>query len=492
MRKAEPGVQTTGTAPPIVHEVLNSPGQSLDSDTRSFMESRFGTDFGHVRVHANDHAANSASEVGARAYTVKHNIVFGSVEYAPDTATGRRLLAHELTHVMQQGSSGAGSNFAGGSPALQREEVAAAGPPAAAPVSETGGTPAEKPTDAFAEWWKNVAKFEGTLEDWLKLKDKANRYDKGGEANMGITRGTFAQLHAAAGLPDTDEVFAAMTPQHAMAIDRTIWRKSRADKINNPGIALIVADWYWGSTIYAFARIKKVLTAMGYVADMSKVNTTYDDLDSFTIGLINSLPPADLIKAFSDDRQEHITNIIKKDKTQERFEKGWRERTEERRTQAEAFKDVPVKTDDRAVLFQNFMRNFKDGKMDLAVKQLNFFTPTDIEHLIERYIKPLGVAKIAEIHEAARNTEGVGAGANIALITEYRFRVYKAEMAVKGSDWQTAAFFLNGFSREDIQFYFKKWKLTPAQLAELHKGAVEHPELGADGQIAQMTKGSGK
>ena len=90
-------------APPIVHEVLRSPGQPLDSATRTFMESRFGHDFSHVRVHVGAAPAASAGALGAQAYTAGHHIVFGANRYAPQSHTGRHLLAHELAHVVQQG-----------------------------------------------------------------------------------------------------------------------------------------------------------------------------------------------------------------------------------------------------------------------------------------------------------------------------------------------------------------------------------------------------
>jgi len=88
--------------PPIVDEVLRSPGQPLDSETRAFFEPRFGHDFSHVRVHTDAKAAESAAAVNALAYTVGRDVVFGVGQYAPKTPLGKRLLAHELTHVLQQ------------------------------------------------------------------------------------------------------------------------------------------------------------------------------------------------------------------------------------------------------------------------------------------------------------------------------------------------------------------------------------------------------
>jgi len=145
--------QGPDVAPPIVHEVLRSPGRPLDDATRGFMESRFNHDFSHVpataprlataglvvgpaddplereaerqsqrvmrspatnnallvgpdfsrvRIHTGAAAAKSALAVNARAYTVGQNVVFGVGEYAPGTSAGRSLLAHELMHVVQQ------------------------------------------------------------------------------------------------------------------------------------------------------------------------------------------------------------------------------------------------------------------------------------------------------------------------------------------------------------------------------------------------------
>jgi hypothetical protein len=90
------------TVPPIVHEVLRSPGAPLDPATRAFMEPRFGHDFSRVRVHTGVKAAESARAVNAIAYTAGHNIVFEMDRFAPGMREGRHLLAHELTHVVQQ------------------------------------------------------------------------------------------------------------------------------------------------------------------------------------------------------------------------------------------------------------------------------------------------------------------------------------------------------------------------------------------------------
>src|SRR6185312_14488644 len=103
-RKAASNDQTP-SIPPIVHDVLRSPGQPLDEGTRALLEPRFGHDFSRVRVHTDGRAAESARAVNALAYTVGRDVVFGSGQYSPEARAGRHLLAHELTHVVQQGTA---------------------------------------------------------------------------------------------------------------------------------------------------------------------------------------------------------------------------------------------------------------------------------------------------------------------------------------------------------------------------------------------------
>ena len=97
-----------GWAPASVDRVLASPGRSMEPALQQDMAQRFGHDFSRVRLHSDGAAEQSAQDVSARAYTVGHNVVFGARQFVPGTPEGRRLLAHELTHVVQQsGANGA-------------------------------------------------------------------------------------------------------------------------------------------------------------------------------------------------------------------------------------------------------------------------------------------------------------------------------------------------------------------------------------------------
>lgn len=100
-------------APPIVHDVLRSPGQPLSRSVRATVEPAFGRDFSQVRVHTDAKAAESAQAVNALAYTVGNQVVFGEGQYQPQTEKGRHLIAHELTHTIQQASVTPGASTRG-------------------------------------------------------------------------------------------------------------------------------------------------------------------------------------------------------------------------------------------------------------------------------------------------------------------------------------------------------------------------------------------
>ena len=85
LQRSSNRASASAEAPPIVHDVLHSPGQPLNSATRAFMEPRFGADFSNVRVHTDAKAAESAKAVNALAYTVGNNVVFGQGRFSPDT-----------------------------------------------------------------------------------------------------------------------------------------------------------------------------------------------------------------------------------------------------------------------------------------------------------------------------------------------------------------------------------------------------------------------
>jgi hypothetical protein len=137
------GPAESAYAPPIVHQVLNTPGEALGGSTRTFFQQRFGFDFSGVRVHSDARAAESARAVNANAYAVGNHLVFAKDRYQPYGSAGRRLLAHELAHTVQQGATSPSGALRIGAPddafEHQAETVAdrvAAGPlPAASPAN---------------------------------------------------------------------------------------------------------------------------------------------------------------------------------------------------------------------------------------------------------------------------------------------------------------------------------------------------------------------
>jgi Domain of unknown function (DUF4157) len=117
-KPAQPAPASPSAAPPAFAEVddaLSSPGRPLDPSTRRAMEARFGYDFSGVRIHDDARAAGTAAELDAAAFTVGEDVVFGAGRFDPASPQGRRLLAHELTHVVQQSRSPGGAG-----PVIQR------------------------------------------------------------------------------------------------------------------------------------------------------------------------------------------------------------------------------------------------------------------------------------------------------------------------------------------------------------------------------------
>jgi hypothetical protein len=118
-------------APPSVHRALSQPGEPLKPSIRTFFETRFGRNFSDVRVHKDSFSAESARELNARAFTTGTNVFFGAGELAPDTNDGRKLIAHELAHVVQGKDAGNGD--------LKRKPEADAGAtPAPAGAADAG------------------------------------------------------------------------------------------------------------------------------------------------------------------------------------------------------------------------------------------------------------------------------------------------------------------------------------------------------------------
>lgn len=155
--------------PPVVHEVLRSPGQSLDMSVLSFMEPRFGHDFSQVRVHTDAKAAASARAVNAAAYTVGRDVVFGDGQFAPHSAPGQRMLAHELAHTLQQRSAVMPSleklevSSRDDHHERQAENVAQSVVQAADSRSARDGEPDEHPVAGFAASTVRVARLQRVI-----------------------------------------------------------------------------------------------------------------------------------------------------------------------------------------------------------------------------------------------------------------------------------------------------------------------------------------
>lgn len=155
LRQGGTSVRTTSIGPELEGEIrsLQGEGRRLPSSVRSFFEPRFGHDLGDVRVHAGTTADNAARSLGAKAFTVGRDVAFRSGEYRPRMADGKRLLAHELTHVLQQhGGDGGHSGDVVSQVQLQRDEE--------------NKQAADELIDAHTAWWGNLDE-EGLARELL-------------------------------------------------------------------------------------------------------------------------------------------------------------------------------------------------------------------------------------------------------------------------------------------------------------------------------------
>jgi Domain of unknown function (DUF4157)/HNH/ENDO VII superfamily nuclease with conserved GHE residues len=169
---AAPPGSAVAAAPQIVHEVLREPARSLDVTPRLSMERSFGVDLRSVRVHSGAKASESAASVNALAYTVGSDIVFGSGQYAPERDRGRRLLAHELTHVVQQ--TGRRSRDLLARQPTQPQSACQTGHPPGTLVKQS--SEADPNEIVYLIWgtWRNGDTVDGwvrrTTSDWIRWR----------------------------------------------------------------------------------------------------------------------------------------------------------------------------------------------------------------------------------------------------------------------------------------------------------------------------------
>lgn len=154
--KSSSSSQAAGEA---IHVARRPSAQRLDGSAQRVFETRFAHDFSGVRVHTDRRAAEASDAINARAYTFGRNIVFGADEYKPGTAAGNALLAHELSHVVEQ---------SGGALRIQRQEKGKG------KEEEKKEKPKDKPAWIAEELKKMLDTCDGGLGIWEKAK-KANK-----------------------------------------------------------------------------------------------------------------------------------------------------------------------------------------------------------------------------------------------------------------------------------------------------------------------------
>ena len=152
LRRHPTGAVRPVEAPPIVHQALCTAGRPLDAHTRAFMEPRIGHDLSAVRIHTGPRAEESAQAVHALAYTVGQDTVFAAGQYNPQSAAGRSLLAHELSHTVQQAGGSAHSHLSSAAPALYRQSKPDTPPQQTAPQDTSNQKPKSDQVTINISW----------------------------------------------------------------------------------------------------------------------------------------------------------------------------------------------------------------------------------------------------------------------------------------------------------------------------------------------------
>lgn len=171
---------------------------------------------------------------------------------------------------------------------------------------------------AFEKWWQHIPRLEGTLEQWKA--NPHNAADRGGRTHYGITERAFMGCAGAAGLPKTPEAFENMSASDAKKIAKAIWKTSGALRIEDPGVATAVGDWFWGSNTGAWSGVKSTLSVLGAGVGAGP------GLDEKTIAALNVQSPDRLVHELSLARGAQHERIAGADASQGVFLNGWQNR----------------------------------------------------------------------------------------------------------------------------------------------------------------------
>jgi hypothetical protein len=265
-------VAETAIAPASVDHALASAGEPLDTTIQREMEGRFGFDFSRVRLHTGPAAEQSARDVNARAYTIGNNLVFGPGEFNPRTRQGRRLLAHELTHVVQQSAGEA--NVVRRQGDFDVEE----------PTLKEGGNPNQPPWRGHAERGGERIPSNQTSGEIDTARPRGPTPGGGGGAAGGGAAGAGAVEGASVLGGGAGAVVAGAVPVIAMvgvfvalgsgyAAAREAVKNENTVSGLSQGFVMGLLNWTWGQARELFGRWSVLrINAMDEATDVIRVN----------------------------------------------------------------------------------------------------------------------------------------------------------------------------------------------------------------------------
>lgn len=303
---------------PLVRAGTQSGGQSLDKRTQSEMAARFGHDFSQVRIHTDARAGESAQAMGANAFTVGTDIVFGEGQYAPGSSDGERLLAHELTHVVQQSQSGPGdtSRMSGRGDASEREAEALAGRATAGQSVQVSAAPGaalarEEQKSPWQSWddnplWNFITNDAVSGANGIEMTRYQDLHNA--EAGKSIAQDAAMQRDFAARdygesrgwAPNESGPMEEITGQKNLwAAEHDLEEASKLERYGAGGTAMQVERTLentastWSKPLKTAGNIGRFLSPLGMYSDgMSMVNDfrdgNYADATADTLGFVSS------------------------------------------------------------------------------------------------------------------------------------------------------------------------------------------------------------
>jgi hypothetical protein len=247
-------------------------------------------------------------------------------------------------------------------------------------TGQAGGTP----VDAAHEWLKKLVRLEGSYSAWEA--NSANRDDRGGKTNFGLTFDTYKRLRPAG----TEAEFKTLTATDVEKIATGLFHAYGASKLNDPAVAILIADSFWGG--FDKDVLNRALVACG-----GKPVATQAPLNAATINELNAVEPKAFVDAYVSERRVYHQRIVAADSSQAKFLGGWDRRLQGRWIQSQIVMDSPGVA----------ARWLNGQSMKVLNGQIALLDKDELKTLYDAAIREPGVGSASRFAQVLRHTLGI-------------------------------------------------------------------------------------